>query len=50
VSRTRKTLSLWTIVLIAAFASGFGVGATLWQYDAYNYIWGESAPGGSDAG
>lgn len=42
-SRIKKTF-LWTIVLIVAFASGFGVGAALWQFDAYNYIWGETTP------
>ncbi len=47
--RIKKTL-LWAIVLIVAFVSGFGVGATLWQYDAYNYIWGKTPSGGSDAG
>jgi hypothetical protein len=29
------------VVLIVAFASGFGVGATLWEFDAYNYLRGE---------
>jgi len=49
-SRIKKTL-LWAIVLIVAFTSGFGVGATaLWQYDAYRYVWGETTPSGSDAG
>ena len=48
-SRIRKTL-LWTIVLIVAFVSGFGAGVTLWQFDAYDYIWGETTSGGNDAG
>ena len=45
-----KRTILWAVVLIVAFASGFGVGATLWEFDAYNYVWGEATPGGSDAG
>jgi hypothetical protein len=36
-----KTTILWAVVLIVAFASGFGVGATLWEFDAYNYLRGE---------
>ena len=48
-SRMKKTL-LWVIVLIVAFTSGFGVGAAVWQFDAYNYIWGETTPSGGDAG
>jgi hypothetical protein len=44
---TKKKTILWAIVLIVAFASGFGAGATQWQYDAYDYIRGET-PIGSD--
>ena len=36
---------MWIVVLIVAFASGFGVGASLWEFDAYNYIQGESTIG-----
>jgi hypothetical protein len=36
-----KRAILWTAVLVVAFASGFGVGASLWKYNAYNYIRGE---------
>jgi hypothetical protein len=49
-SRIERKKFLLTIVLIAAFVSGFGAGTALWQYDAYNYIWGETTSGGSDAG
>jgi hypothetical protein len=45
-----KRTIVWIVVLIVAFASGFGVGATLWEFDAYNYVWGEATPGSSDAG
>jgi hypothetical protein len=48
-SRIKSTFLL-AIVLIVAFVSGFGVGAALWQFDAYNYIWGETTSGGNDAG
>ena len=37
-----KRTILWALVLIVAFTSGFGVGAALWEFDAYNYIRGES--------
>ena len=42
----KKTI-LWAIVVIVAFSSGFGAGAALWQYDAYDYIRG-TTPIGSD--
>ena len=29
------------MVLIVAFVGGFGIGASLWKYDAYDYIHGE---------
>ena len=41
---TKKTI-LWAMVVLVAFASGFGVGAVLWEYDAYYYIRGETIPG-----
>ena len=40
---TKKTI-LWAMVVLVAFVSGFGVGAALWQYDAYYYIRGETIP------
>jgi hypothetical protein len=36
-----KRAILWAVVLIVAFVGGFGVGASLWEYDAYDYIRGE---------
>ena len=36
-----KRTILWAVVLIVAFMGGFGVGASLWEYNAYNYIRGE---------
>jgi len=48
-SRIKRTFLL-AIVRIVAFVSGFGVGAALWRFDAYNYIWGETTSGGNDAG
>ena len=33
-----KRAILWAVVLIVAFASGFGVGVALWKYNAYDYI------------
>ena len=36
-----KRTIMWIAVLLVAFASGFGVGATLWEFDAYNYFRGE---------
>ena len=41
---TKKTI-VWALVVLVAFASGFGVGAILWEYDAYYYIRGETMPG-----
>ena len=41
---TKKTI-VWAMVVLVAFASGFGVGAILWEYDAYYYIRGETMPG-----
>jgi hypothetical protein len=29
-----KRAILWAVVLIVAFVGGFGVGASLWEYDA----------------
>jgi hypothetical protein len=29
-----KRTILWAVVLLVAFASGFGVGASLWKYSA----------------
>lgn len=40
-----KKMILWTVVLLVAFASGFGVGASLWQYsaaDALKELFGQS--------
>ena len=36
-----KRTILWVVVIIVAFASGFGVGASLWEFDAYNILRGE---------
>ena len=33
-----KRAILWAVVLIVAFVGGFGVGASLWEYEAYDYI------------
>ena len=33
-----KRAILWAVVLIVAFVGGFGVGASLWEYNAYDYI------------
>jgi hypothetical protein len=41
---TKKTI-LWAMVVLVAFVSGFGVGAALWEFDAYNYIRGETTIG-----
>jgi hypothetical protein len=49
-SRIERKTFLLAVVLIVAFVSGFGAGTALWQYDAYNYFWGERTSGGSDAG
>jgi hypothetical protein len=37
-----KRMIVWIVVLIVAFTSGFGVGATLKEFDAYDYFRGES--------
>jgi hypothetical protein len=33
-----KRTILWAVIIIVAFASGFGVGTLLWEYSAYDYL------------
>ena len=33
---TKKTI-LWAVIVLVAFVSGFGAGASTWYYDAYDY-------------
>jgi hypothetical protein len=36
-----KRTILWTVVIVVAFVGGFGVGTTLWEFNAYDYFRGE---------
>jgi hypothetical protein len=40
--KIKKRTVVWILVLIVAFTSGFGVGAALKEFDAYDYFRGES--------